>query len=454
MRKTALFYFLTIACCCTVYGQDTNKILGYSQYIDKVLDNNPMAMKAQLFDDVGDAEVLKAKGSFDPSLNFSHTLKNIEETEYYRFYDIESSVSLPIGADIIVGYRYGKGDYINPIDFTSNNGLFRIGVEVDILQGLLVNDANIARDQSYYLQDYYHNRKLGDLNELLFTASLAYLEWQTYYENGDVLQENLELSFEYHRITKVSFENGEKTAIDTLESFIQVQDAQVLIQENQLLLADAFQKVSFYLTEDTDSLEFLPQNLPTQIETNDFSQNVPFDSIPTLQMKESKIQIAELDARLKKEKLKPKLKAKAFPLLVARDNFVPNYQTDNYNYGIDFSYPIPNRTARGNYQLSKLKLQQNVLDLQNARNEYAYQIRLNMITQQNIERQYALVSQNVENYQSLLDAEISKLKFGESSIFLVNKRQEKYIVGRIKMVQLLYKLEKSKLYYNYLLNTW
>lgn len=66
--------------------------------------------------------------------------------------------------------------------------------------------------------------------------------------------------------------------------------------------------------------------------------------------------------------------------------------------------------------------------------------------------QLNLLQQNNEGYLLLLEAENEKFNFGESSVFLLNKRQEKLIEGRIKFIKQNTKLNAEMLFLIYSIN--
>ena len=62
-------------------------------------------------------------------------------------------------------------------------------------------------------------------------------------------------------------------------------------------------------------------------------------------------------------------------------------------------------------------------------------------------RQYDLQSNTLNNYQRMLIAENRKLAAGESSIFLVNNREGKYLESRYKQIDVSRKLIFNKITY-------
>jgi len=51
----------------------------------------------------------------------------------------------------------------------------------------------------------------------------------------------------------------------------------------------------------------------------------------------------------------------------------------------------------------------------------------------------------IDNYDALLDAENEKFRFGESSIFLLNNREQKLIEAQLKLVKLISLYHKNRL---------
>ena len=63
----------------------------------------------------------------------------------------------------------------------------------------------------------------------------------------------------------------------------------------------------------------------------------------------------------------------------------------------------------------------------------------------NSRQQVGINRSAVKNYQDLLTAENEKFRFGESSIFLLNSREQKLIDAQLKLVKLLSLYQKNRL---------
>ena len=73
---------------------------------------------------------------------------------------------------------------------------------------------------------------------------------------------------------------------------------------------------------------------------------------------------------------------------------------------------------------------QKALELQN-------KLRLAFSEMDNLKQQIALYNQTVNNYQKLLELENTRFQLGESTFFLINSREIKYLETQIKLAKLL-----------------
>lgn len=457
-RNIAITFLLCLFTFSICQGQTNNIELAYKQYLENLLKHHPIAKQANLRLELGAAELLGAKGNLDPVISSEWNQKNFDDKLYYRQYQAELRVPTKLGIDLVGGYENSEGIFLNPENSTDNFGLWHLGVEVNVLQGLIVNERKIALEQAQVFKNLMENEQKIILNELLFTASYAYLNWQQYHYSKVVLTENISIANTYLNNTKQSFENGEKTAMDTLEAFILYQDAITFLQTNEAGLINARQKVENYLWFDEVPVSLQETTVPENYENVFFSDIANFESSslgnhPLIMASVNKLSNLELGQKLKREKLKPKLKIKYNPLLATSDNsLAPNFSAANYKWGFDFSMPLLFRTERADIQRGEIKLNEIALDIQNKRNELQNKIESNFQQQILLQQQVEVLSQNVENYRRLLDGENEKFRFGESSVFLLNKRQEKYINGQLKLIELNIKSQIELLNYLYYSN--
>ncbi|WP_236975063.1 TolC family protein [Membranihabitans maritimus] len=459
MRKRWIAHIIPILCCIQGYSQTDQVILSYNEYINAIKRFHPVARQADLKVQLGDAEMLKAKGNFDPNINSSWREKNFSESLYYRQYSTKLRIPTVLGLDLVAGYENTEGKYLNPELNTDDNGLWHIGIELDILQGLIVNERKTTLTQAKVFQQLTKNEKQVILNELLFNATYAYLQWQLFHHFDQVLNENLQLANTYFENTKQSFFGGDKTAMDTLEAHILSQNAQIELQKNDMELVQSRMNIENFLWYDNQPMQLQPNINPEDYFSLNFlsvnkRNDISIENNPSLLASINKLSMLEIEQKLKREKLKPKLKLKYNPLLYTTSNsIVPNYSIDNYSWGFVFAMPLFLRSERADIQQGKIKMFDQKLEIENKKNELENKIE-NTLAQQNLLRkQHDILEVNTQNYKRLLDGENEKFLYGESSVFLLNKRQEKYITSRLKLIGNQIKMNIEQLKYLYYTNT-
>ena len=442
-----------------VSGQNDSMILSYKDYLYNIVNFHPIGKQADLRIDFAEYEMLSAKGNFDPVLSSSWSEKQFTDKLYYRQFQNRLQIPTKLGLDVVAGFENTNGDFLNPADKTDRHGLWNIGIEANLLQGLLVDERRVALKQAKTFQSIAENQKLIILNNLLFDASLAYLNWQMHFDMNLVIDESIELAQNNLSNTKQLFENGEATAIDTLEAYLILQDQLFTSEANKTKLVKAVQKMENYLWFDDLPLTLVngtkPEKFDERIFQIDENFNMPnlLKEHPAILEKRNKQFNYELKQKLNRDKLKPKLKVKYNPLLATTANSIaPQYAFSNFKWGFDFSFPLFLRSEKAAIKQGVLRIYDIELSIQNKQNELKNKIEASLEQRSRLIRMISLQNKNILGYKQLLDAENEKFRFGESSVFLINKRQEKYINGRLKLIELTNKLQGEILIYLYNIN--
>ena len=160
-----------------------------------------------------------------------------------------------------------------------------------------------------------------------------------------------------------------------------------------------------------------------------------------------KMQGLQVEERMKREKLKPKLKVK-YNLLGQEFDILQNGQNDgvviaqNYKAGVQFEMNPILRSERANLELNKIKQEQTNLELANKRLTLQNKLNAYINDYNNIQQQIILTKSMVRNYELLLAGEVEKFSVGESDLFIVNTRETQLIEAEIKLLKLLAKEQK------------
>jgi len=449
MRKVKFILFFLLSAIVT--GQTKSRdTLTYKEFIYNVISEHPMAKIANLKQKIAKAKLLKAKGGFDPTLTSGIEQKYFYDKNYYNIFKNKITIPTPIGINITGGYDDNSGVFLNPENKTTNRGLWNAGVEIDVIQGLLTNQRRTDLKLAKIYQKIAKSQQQQMLNELIYKASKSYAEWQQYSSIYDRLLENLELSKMYLKNTKASLASGEKTAIDTLEANVYLQNNQIDIEKYKQLLAEKRIKLENYLwIKDAPVLlqtHVFPESKSITPKSDQIKLSENLDSIPKIALKLAKREQLILKQKLNREKLKPKLKLKYNQLLgTDKQNLDPIYNVDNYKWGASLQIPIFYRKERGKYRESKYKVEEIGYEIAQKKLEIQNKIAINQTNQKALVNQIILLEKNIKGYERLLQAETKKFEYGESSLFLINKRQEKLIESNLKLLS-----SENKMIVNYL----
>jgi outer membrane protein TolC len=168
---------------------------------------------------------------------------------------------------------------------------------------------------------------------------------------------------------------------------------------------------------------------------------------PSLKAYTFKLEALDVERKLKFQSMLPMVNVKA-NLLNSGYNVIKgidgNFLQNNYKWGIDVKLPLFLREGRGDYNKSKLKIQETNLEFNAKKWETENKIR-NYYNEANLlQVQIKSVQSAYNGYQTLFKAENLKFYNGESSLFLVNSRESKLIETAEKLVNLRVKYFKAK----------
>ncbi len=455
-----LFGFHTLS-----IGQEIDSLIfSYSDFIEIVRNHHPLALNAELKISEGEAQLLLAKGGFDPKVLANIAQKNYNDQQYYsKFY---GGLKIPtwFGLEFQGGYEQNQGNYLNLESTNPNGGLIYTGVSLTLGQGLLMDKRRAELKKAKLYQKITEADKTLLMNELVYEASLAYWKWFKVYNSVLVHQEAFKLAIQRFEGVKDMAFFGERPNIDTVEAGIQVQNRLLSLQQAQLDFRNASALLSVYLwSEGIVPLELNETTTPhvmRNVTGNSVSMEVyaQRDSLlvlhPELQKSMLKIDQIEIEKRWKKEKLKPVLNLTYNPITEpVGGQTITNFSLNNYTWGMEFKMPIFLREERGSLKLTDIELQQSRFDLSQKQAAFRFKITAAINQWQTTKQQVDLYTQTVESYLKLLEGERELFDNGESSLFMINSREMGYIKAKIKLIELLTKNREAELKTRYSLGS-
>jgi len=439
------------------YSQ-SGEVLSFDEYIKIVKENHPVMYQANLLSDMAASTRRIARGGFDPKVEAGWNHKSFDDKNYYSV--LSSAVKIPTwyGIDLKAGYDRNNGQFLNESDFIPSRGLWNAGISVPLGKGLVIDQRRAELQKADIYTSVTEQQQVLMINQLLYDAAITYLDWQTAQEQLEISKEGQDLAEIRLNGTRQSFINGDKPAIDTLESFISLQSRQLDYQKAIQNLTQATLALNNYMwIEGSVPLEIEDTTMPDPIDISELSTETNaavivqpewIASHPELLLYDYKLEDINIDQRLAKEEIKPDLRVNYNPLLaVADDGLFDQFNANDYKLGATFAYPILQRKQRGKIQLNELKIDNTKFDQTLKRQEIKVKLDTYINNINQTEDQYELLASATENYQQMLIAENRKFSIGESSIFLINSREIKYLETRYKLINAGQKLIFNRLTY-------
>lgn len=447
------FAFLLLVICRHAVAQNQPHILPVESFIEQVRQFHPVAKQANLVVEKAAANLLTAKGSFDPRFQLNADRKTLDGTNYYQYNNPEIKIPTPIGINVKAGFEKSNGQYINP-ELTKGIASY-MGIEIPLLNGLLIDKKRAGLQQAKIYENQSKQERLAMINDLLFDAYMAYWQWAGSYQLYKTYNNYVNVSANRVRLIRLSFLNGDRAMMDTIEAYAQLQSFQLMQTEALLELKNRALDLSQFLWTEEANPYLIPDSyIP---DTTQFEMQIPIKDIkelsaqllqthPELRGYQYKLESLEVARKLKFQNLLPVVNLRAN--LLSKDyfnykGFNAAYLENNYKLGVTIEMPLLLRQGRGEYKNAQIKIQEvnlqridKLWQLTNKVSQYYNEARLR-------QEQILVALSMFQNYNLLLKNEELKFSQGESTLFVINSRENKALEMQQKLIELRIKYLKS-----------
>ena len=438
------YYFVLLLLGSFVWGQEQNlKELSYNEFLGYVKKYHPLVKSAQLEINKAQANLMMARGGFDPKIEADFDQKQFKGKEYYSVFNSSFKIPTWYGIEVKAGFDNSEGIFVNPENTLPNQGLTSLGITIPVGQGLLINQRMAdLRKAKIQIQLSQAERKLQAV-EVVYNASIAYFNWKRNYSEVQLYKNYLKNAEIRYKGILTLIKNGDKPAIDSVEAGIVLKTRKWNLEDSSLKLAKAKLELSNYLWLDNNvPLELqdyiIPENrlektIGETLKTNELlADNISIENHPKINSIENKLAILEVDRKLKANSLLPKMDVGYHYL--SEPNYWNDTNFNNYKIGLNFKFPLFLRKERGSVQLAKFKIQDTKLSLNLERVQLKNKINAQQTEINSIEKQLQLLSDLVSGNSQMLQSEERLFSLGESSIFLLNSRENNLV--SIQLTQL------------------
>jgi outer membrane protein TolC len=415
----------------------------FNEFLGYVKKYHPLVKQADLKLNEAQANLMLARGAFDPKIEVEYNEKQFKTSEYYSI--LNSSFKIPTwyGIELKAGFDNAEGIYVNPENTLPNSGLTSLGIAVPIGQGLFINQrmadirkAKIARNLNAA------ERNLQAI-EIIYEAAVSYMNWKRSFEEVKLYENYIQNALIRYKGIATLINEGDKPAIDSIEAGIVVKTRQLNLEDAKLKLTKAKLELSNYLwlennipLELNDNLrpeDFLTNTIKETLQINELAP-IDLDNHPKIKALDAKIAMLKVDRKLKANALLPKLDLSYNYL--SEPSYIDNYRFEDYKIGLNFSFPLFLRKERGSLKLADLKIKDSEFNLQFERKNLENKIKSQQQEIVSLEKQQEYNDKLVKDFTKLLNAEDRLFEMGESSLFIINSRENSLVSSQLNEIAL------------------
>ncbi|MBT8297075.1 MAG: TolC family protein, partial [Maribacter sp.] len=293
-------------------------VLRFNEYLGYVKRYHPIAKQAELALGIGQANLMKARGGFDPKIEVDYDRKAFKGSEYYDRLNAAFKIPTWYGIELKGNFEQNDGEFLNPAETVPADGLYSAGISMSLGQGLWINDRMAILKQAKYFKEQSAADRDLLVNQILYDAARAYFDWLRAFKEANLFQNflnNAEIRFEGIKSKAAS---GDIAAIDTVEAKIALQNRALSVEQAKVrLMKRSLELSNFLWMNENIPVELQPNVIPdvdvgVEIDTTLEIFGKPLDSFsienhPKLKSLGYKIEGLRVEKNLKANKLLPKI---------------------------------------------------------------------------------------------------------------------------------------------------
>jgi outer membrane protein TolC len=304
--------------------------------------------------------------------------------------------------------------------------------------------ADVMKAKHY--ADFFNAEQNVQYNELMFAAANLYIDALFTKKIMHLYSYFAHLADQRLRGISQLAVVGERPSVDTIEAAIFLQGRLLDKQSGEIELIKKLNELSILNPPSaavavseiniSDSLDLVYSKAVATIQqtiANELSTN------PVIASYMAKQRVLETEKRLKRELIKPKLDLQYNFLGNSNGASYLAFNTNNYKYGAFFSFPLFFRKPLNEYKMAVLEAQNNELETANKRNQVHFKRKYILEAIKVTLGQIANAERASAHSKLLVEAERLKFTNGESSLFLLNSREGKWLETELKLAE--YKLK-------------
>lgn len=419
---------------------DDCPVLALDAFLERVLRFNPAVTSIRLSGDRAAASLQGARGAFDPRLVSGYEYKTqngVDKLNVLRT-GVDVPFNLPMSPSLIVDYRRGLGSSIDPSVKTTFDGETSVGLALEPLSGLFLDKKQATLRKARLEPRRVDAEQAEERNRLLLEATRAYWKWVESVRKVDVNRDLLDLATRRRDLVVRRAQTGEAAAIDSTEAKLAVANRRDQVAAAEKTAAKARVKLATYVWSSDGQPAAFAFEAPPTIELPDVdgldaeaAAETALNRRPELRRLEMKRRQAAIEERLTRGQQRPDLKLKA--QVVSFENGPAD--VSDVKLGFTLSQPLFFRDDRSDAELARIERRQVSLKKEQTRRKIRADVEGAFVDLRQSRRRVDAARERVELARRLQQAEQRRFEVGESTLFLVNKREQDFAKARKALVE-------------------
>jgi outer membrane protein len=422
---------------------------GFSlDYFLQVVDKNyPKLQSADAERLIASAKRLEKAGAFDPILSSVNEYLRVQDTfipgKPKDAIHNESRIDLLTrsGIRVFTGMRLNPNDTKTPFVPTGRSGEYFAGMSVPLLRGLRINE-KVAAEQQARLGEPLALQLFGSTRlEVLLKAAAVYWDWVGAKARVDIARNLLVIAQSRVEQIKGRVNKGDLPALDITESEQEIQRRLAALVKCEREFQKSSLLLSVFLWDDSGA----PRTVPSMKDVPTLEPEPR--TLTELEWMEGRRLALERRPELKrialeKEQVRVELRLAENMILPAVDAYLaqgadtgPQGIGSVVRAGVAVSAPLRQRTARGQVQAARLKLQKLSLD------EKAEKVRIQAEVDDTVSaintsyERWTATSLEVKKAKQVEEGERRRFGAGDSTLFLVNQRERASAEAQMRLAE-------------------
>lgn len=426
-------------------------LLTEASFLQQVKYNHPLLALAYLKQEAASAQRLEKQGAFDPIMkagsgfkrfNSSAALGKVQEVvESYFSVDFLSRY----GIRVRTGINLAIGDIKTPTYPTGEGGEYYVDITVPLFRGAGINPES-AQESKAFLREDQTEHLLRQTELLLLPDALNhYWRWVGARKKKAVEQALLDTAkFRAHAVQQ-KIDKGLLATINGIEAEREVQKRMGRLYKAERALQQAAYKLAAFLWLDnlipdlTPKPEQAPLTLtkPVKYSSHDLAQGKQqaLQNRPELQILDLAKSMAKIDRQLAENTLLPQI-----------DLFVtPGYQAGygaiekgaEVMAGVSMSLPILQRRAKANIEQASIAIKKLTIQERQTIRMIMLEIADHFSAVNTTYDRYQAAEQELSFAQQLESGEKTRFEYGDSTLFLVNRRERATGEAKLDLIDVL-----------------